>query len=66
MSSRGRPGGAAVNCPPSASVGQGLPVQILGAHMAPLGKEEDGHGCLLRASLPQQKEEDDWQQLAQG
>ena len=41
--------------------------------MAPLGKpycgrhptykiEEDGHGCELRASLPQQKEED-WQQL---
>ena len=42
--------------------------------MAPLGKhavvgiphiEEDGHGCELRASLLQQKEED-WQQLAQG
>ena len=27
--------------------------------------EEDGHGCWLRASLPQQKEED-WQQLGQG
>ena len=27
--------------------------------------EEDGHGCLFRASLPQQIEED-WQQLAQG
>ena len=28
--------------------------------------EEDGHGCELRASLPQQKEEDWWQMLAQG
>ena len=27
--------------------------------------EEDGHGCWLRASLPQKKEED-WQMLAQG
>ena len=51
-------------------------VQIPGADMALLGKprcgrcptykvEEDGHGCWLRASLPQQKEED-WQELAQG
>ena len=28
--------------------------------------EEDGHRCLLRASLPQQKEEDWQQMLAQG
>ena len=28
--------------------------------------EEDGHGCELRASLPQQKEEDWQQMLAQG
>ena len=52
------------------SVARGSPVQILGADMAPLGKpycgrrptykvEEDGHGCELRASLPQRKE--DWQ-----
>ena len=49
----------------------GLPVWISGADMAPLGKpcccmrpaykvEEDGHGCELRARLPQQKEEDWW------
>ena len=59
------------------SVAQGLLVRISGADMAPLGKpccgrhstykvEEDGHGCELRASLPQQKEEDWWQMLAQG
>ena len=45
--------------------------------MAPLGKprwgrrptykvEEDGQGCYLRASLPQQNEEDWRQMLAQG
>ena len=50
----------------SASVAQGSPVWILGVDMAPLDKpccgtrpmdrvEEDGHGCELRASLPQQK-----------
>ena len=49
--------------------GPGLPVRIPGADMTPLGMpccgrcptykvEEDGHGCELRASLPQQKEED--------
>ena len=48
-----------------------------GCGLAPLGKpccgrppmykvEEDGHGCELRASLPQQKEEDWQQMLAQG
>ena len=46
---------------------------ILGVDMAPLDTpccgerptnklEEDGHGCELRASLPQHKEED-WQQM---
>ena len=52
--------------------GPGSQVQILNADVALLGKkpccgrrptykiEEDGHGCWLRASLPQQKEED-WQ-----
>ena len=49
----------------------------LGVDMALLGKpccgrrptykvEEDGHGCELRASLCQQKEEDWQQMLAQG
>ena len=28
--------------------------------------EEDGHGYELKATLPQQKEEDWWQMLAQG
>ena len=53
----------------SALAPQGSPVQIPGADMAPLGKpccgrlptykvEGDEHGCYLRASLPQQKEED--------
>ena len=66
----------AQRCTRSTLVAQGSPVQIPGAAMAPLDKpwcgrhptykvEEDGHGCYLRASLPQQKEED-WQQLAQG
>ena len=72
----GWPGGAAVKFARSASAAQDSPVRIPGADMAPLGKpccgrrptykvEKDGHGCELRASLPQQKE--DWQQmLAQG
>ena len=53
----------------STSVAWGSPVRILGADMVPLVKpccgrhptykvEEDGHGCELRAGLPQQKEED--------
>ena len=61
----------------SASTAQGSRVQILGGDMAPLGTpccgrhptykvEEDGHGYQLRASLPQQKEEDWQQMLAQG
>ena len=66
FNTRGQPGGAAVKCTRSASVAQGLPVWIPGVDMAPLGKpycgrrpmykvEEDGHGCYLRAGLPQQK-----------
>ncbi len=54
----------------------GLLVQIPDADMAPLGTpchgrrptdkaEEDGHGCLLRARLPQQKEEE-WKFLDKG
>ena len=65
-----------VKCAHSASAAQGSPVQIPGGDMAPHGKsccgrrpsykvEEDGHGCQLRASLPQKKEED-WQMSAQG
>ena len=65
-----------VKCACSASAAQGSPVRIPGADMAPLGEpccgrhatykvEEDGHGCELRASLPQQKE-DCKQLLAQG
>ena len=62
----------------SASAARGSLVWIPGADMAPLGKkpcygrcstykvEEDGHGCWLKASLPQQKEEDWQQMLAQG
>ena len=53
---RGWPGGALVKCARSALAAQGLPVQIPGVAMAPLGKpccgrclthkvEEDGHGC---------------------
>ena len=72
----GQPGGAVVKCSRSSSAAWGSPVQIQGADMAPLIKpccgrrptykvEEDGHGCYLRASLPQSKEED-WQMLAQG
>ena len=74
---RGRPGGAAVKFARSAAAAWGSPVWILGADMALLSKpccgrrptykvEEDGHGCQLRASLPQQKEEDWQQMLAQG
>ena len=61
----------------SALAARGSLVQIPGVDMAPLVKpccgrrptykvEEDGHGCELRASLPQQKEEDWWQMLVQG
>ena len=75
--SRGRPSGAAVKFAHSTSAPWGSPGQIPGVDMGPLGKpccgrcptykvEEDGHGCELRASLPQQKEEDWQQMLAQG
>ena len=71
------PGGAVVKCACSTLVAWGLLVRIPGADMAPVGKtccgrrptykvEEDRHGCELRASLPQQKEEDRQQMLAQG
>ena len=74
---RDRPGGTAVKFVRSALAAWGSPVRILGVDMAPLGKpccgrhptykvEEDGHGCELRASLPQQKEEDWRWMLAQG
>ena len=61
-----------VKCTHSPSVTWGSPVRIPGADMAqpccgrrPTYKvEEDGQGHALRASLPQQIEED-WQQLAQ-
>ena len=74
---RGPASGTAVKSARSVLAAQGWPAQIPGVDMAPLGKpcygrhstykvEEDGHGCELRASLPQQKEED-WQpMLAQG
>ena len=74
---QGRPRGAEVKCARFSLAPQGSPVQILGVDRAPLGKpccgrcptykvEEDGHGCQLRASLPQGKAEDWKQMLAQG
>ena len=73
----GWPGGAAVKFTRSASAARGSLARIPGVEMAPLGKpccgrrptykiEEDGHGCYLRASILQQKEEDWRQMLAQG
>ena len=74
---RGWPGGAAVKCAHSASAAQDSLVQIPGADIRTAVKpccgrhprhkvEEDGHGCQLRASFPQQREEDWQQMLAQG
>ena len=76
-SARGQPGCAVVKGAHFTSVARGLPVQIPSVDMAPIDKpccgrhptykvEEDGHGCYFRASLPQQKEEDWPQMLAQG
>ena len=73
----GQPRSAAVKCACSASAAQGSQVRIRGVDMAPLGKpccgrrptykvEEDEHGCYRRGRLPQQKEEDWQQMLAQG
>ena len=66
-----------VKCPRSTSAARGLLARIPSVDMALLGKpccgrhptykvEEYGHGCWLRASLPQQKEEGWQQMLAQG
>ena len=74
---KGPPGDAEVKCARPALAARGSPVQIPGVDMALLGQpccgrrptdkvEEDGHGCGLRASLPQQKEEHWQQMLAQG
>ena len=74
---RGQPGGTGVKFTRSVSAARVSPVWIPGADMAPLGTpccgrrpmykvEEDGHGCELRASLPQQNEEDWQQMLTQG
>ena len=64
---RGWPSGTAIKFASSASAAWGSPVQIPSADLHttwqkpccgrhPTYKvEEDGHGCFLRASLPQQK-----------
>ena len=73
----GRSSGAAVKCTRSTLAAWGSQVWIPSADMEPLDKpccgrhliyktEEDGHGCELRASLSQQKEEDWRQMLARG
>ena len=70
--SQGWPGGASVKCTRSAltAQGSGVDTALLGmpcCGRCPIYKvEEDGHRCELRASLPQQKEEDWQQMLAQG
>ena len=74
---RGQPSGVMVEFTCSAWAAQGLQVQIPGAdlctaHQAmlwwhPTYKiEEDRHRCELRDNLPQQREEDWQQMLAQG
>ena len=72
---RGQPRGTEVKFTRSISVARGSPVRIPGADLHTVIKpccgrrptykvEEDEHRCWLRASLPQQKEEDWWQMLA--
>ena len=74
---RGPPCSTVVKFVCSASAARGSPVRIPAWTSAPLIRlccgrrpthkvEEDGHQCELRASLPQQKEEDWQQMLAQG
>ena len=74
---RGWPGGVAVKFTCSASLAEGSPVQILGADLALLIKpccgrhptymyRKMGTDVKLRANLPEQKEEDWQQMLAQG
>ena len=68
----GLPGGASVKFACSALGSLGFAGSDPGADMAPFKPccgwrptykvEEDGHGCELRPSLPQQKEED-WKQM---
>ena len=72
MSILGLPSGVVVKFSCSALASRGLKVQIPGTDLAPLVKphcgniphkiEEEWHGCQLSDNLPQAKEED-WQQM---